>query len=180
MAETAKATELRINIHGLALPSGIRIADINLIFPQIALQFSPFMVPEGTRVNASIVVSASDIQQYLNQKRPGGISNFRVTTNNGKIQIVGQAKVLIPMEVGAEGVLDYEDGKMSFVPLRAEIAGAKAPDGLVKDQIDKINPIFDLTGLPLSADVKSIEIGNGEIQLEGAVVLTAPIPRIEP
>lgn len=181
MEKVVRATELDVSAMGLVLPDGFRIESVDLAFPGPVVPCSPWQATEGTRVDLVIQVSAEDVASYLNSKQPSGLSGFRVSTKNGQLQVVATLKVaILPVEVGAEGILEFTDGKLNFVPKRAEVGGVGAPEGMVKDQLGKINPLIDLTGWPVDTVVRSIEIGNGKIRLEGTLTLTADIPRRDP
>jgi hypothetical protein len=88
--------------------------------------------------------------------------------------------MLVPVQIGAQGKLEFSGGKLNFVPTRAEVGGVKMPDGLVREKLDEVNPIIDTTGYPLDATVRSIEIINGEVKLAAQIAVTAAIPRLEP
>ncbi|HWP31583.1 MAG TPA: DUF2993 domain-containing protein [Fimbriimonadales bacterium] len=181
MKESAvKATELCISTKGIVLPNGLRIAEARVSMPQLTLRVSPFLLPEGTNLDIELVAESMDLQEHLNAKSPAGISDIRVRAERGSIIITGIYRLLVPIPVGAEGVLEFENGKLNFVLKRAEVAGVKAPENLVREQIEKINPIVDLTGYPVQAEIKSIEIGNGKIRINANLSLTAPVPRKEP
>ena len=94
--------------------------------------------------------------------------------------VIAVTRVIVPVQVGAQGVLEFEGGKLNFVPSRAEIGGVKAPSGMVKEQLSKLNPIIDLTGWPVETKIKAIEIGAGEIRLSARLTLTASVPRRGP
>ncbi|MCH8274680.1 MAG: LmeA family phospholipid-binding protein [Armatimonadetes bacterium] len=180
MDQTVRATELDIESHGLVLPNGLRLHHVKVSLPQTTMQFSPFAFPEGSRMNVEVVATANDLQNYLNEKNPGGLSNFRVTAEDGQIRVVGVMRMILPVEVGALGTLEFSDARLNFVPKRVEMAGAKAPAALVKEHLDKLNPLIDLSGWPVETNVKEITIGGGEIRLSASIVLTAPVPRREP
>lgn len=178
MEKVLRATELDIAARGLVLPGGFRIDTINLEFPALTVPCSPWRAVEGTRVDVKIRVTSEDVATYLNAKQPGGLSDFQVGSKGGTLQIVALMKIaILPVEVGAEGVLEFENSRLNFIPSRAEIGGVGAPDAMVREQFQKVNPLIDLTGWPVKTTVKSIEIGDGEILLEGTLVLTADIPR---
>lgn len=180
MGERIKATQVELTAVGLVLPGDFRLDSARIVLPNASFPLSPLRAPEGTKIETSIVVTALDIENYLNKKQPSGMSEFRVRAEEGVLRVVGVMRVVLPIEVGMEGRLEFSDGRLNFVPIRAEVAGGKAPDVLVAEQMKKINPLIDLTGLPIHTMVKSIEIGSGHIRLEATLSLTAEIPRRSP
>ena len=174
------ATQLQVSTQGLILPNGLRIASVNVVLPMPVVQINPFFLPEGTTVDLDAVIEAPDIEAYLNKRQPSGMTNFSVKAENGALTVVAIAKVIVSVQVGAEGTLEFSAGKLIFVPKRAEVGGVRMPDGMMRDQLNKVNPIIDTTGYPIEATVKSIKIGDGVVKLSGRTVVTAPIPRREP
>jgi hypothetical protein len=175
------ATQLHVSTRGLVLPNGLRIASIDVDLPTPVLQIKPqIYLPEGTVANIDATISAADIQAYLEKKQPGGVTGIEVRAEDGFLTLTGYTKMLVTVQIGAQGKLQFSDGKLNFIPTRAEVGGVKMPDSLVKERLDQVNPIIDLTGYPLEADVRSIEIGGGNVRLVAQLGVTAPIPRLEP
>ena len=175
------ATQLRISTRGLVLPNGLRIASVDLDLPTPVLQIKPqIYLPEGTVGNVSAVITAADIEAYLQKKRPGGVTDISVKAENGLLTVVGMTKMLVPVQVGAEGKLEFSGGKLNFIPTRAEVGGVKMPDGLVRERLSEVNPIIDTTGYPVEATLRSLELKDGEVRLSAQVAVTAAIPRLEP
>ncbi len=178
MEKVVRATELDVSAAGLVLPDGFRIDSVELAFPAPTVPCSPWRAKEGTKVDVIIRVTSADVAEYLNRKQPSGLSNFRVSTKDGKLQVVATTKIaILPVEVGAEGLLEFAEGRLNFVPLRAEVGGVGAPEGMIREQFSKINPLIDLTGWPVETVVRSIEILDNVLRLEGTLTLTADIPR---
>ncbi len=172
-----KATELSIRAKALLMPNGLRLEMVEILFPQASAGLDPFVLPEGTCAEIEIVVSAQDIENYLNAKSPQGLTNFSVKIESGSITVLAVARVIIPLQVGAQGHLIFENNKLLFVLDRAEVAGAKAPESLVRDHIEKVNPLIDLTALPVMSRLKSLDLVEGSIRMSAALELTADIPR---
>lgn len=180
MSSAVHATQLDINTIGLVLPNGLRVAKVAVKMPTPVVQISPVFVPEGTIVDLDATVEAADIQSYLNTKQPSGMTNFSVKAEDGLLTVTAIAKIILPVQVGGQGRLDFSNGRLNFIPLRAEVGGVKMPDGMMREQLNKVNPIIDITGVPIDAKVKSIEVSNGLIRISASLVVTAPIPRREP
>ena len=175
------ATQLHVTTRGLVLPNGLRIASIDVDLPTPVLQIKPQVyLPEGTVANIEATISAADIQGYLVKKQPGGVTGIEVKAEDGLLTLVGYTKMLVTVQIGAQGKLQFSDGKLNFIPTRAEVGGVKMPDNLVKERLAEVNPIIDLTGYPLEADVRSIEIAGGNVRLVAQLSVTAAIPRLEP
>lgn len=174
------ATQFDAAVAGLILPNGLRLASVKVAFPSPVVQVSPFFLQEGTVAEIEAVIEAADIEAYLNKRQPSGMSNFSVKASGGLLTVVATAKVVIPVQVGAEGTLAFADGRLNFVPTRAEVGGVKMPDGMMREQLNKVNPIIDSTGYPVDVTVKAIAIEDGAVRLAGSAAVTAPIPRREP
>lgn len=175
------ATQLHASTRGLVLPNGLRIASIDVDLPSPVLQIKPQVyLPEGTVANIDATISAADIEAYLAKKQPGGVTGIEVKAEDGFLTLTGYTKLLVMVQIGAQGKLQFSDGRLNFMPTRAEVGGVKMPEGLIKERLDQVNPIIDLTGYPLEANVRSIEIGSGNVRLVAQLVVTAAIPRLEP
>ncbi|RMG23285.1 MAG: DUF2993 domain-containing protein [Armatimonadetes bacterium] len=179
MEEVIRATELGIRLRGLVLPGGLRMASGEVLFDNPLIAVKPFQIPEGTVCHTVLTFLEEDVQAFLEAKRPGGLSGFRVSAKEGELTIVGIARALVPIEVGAIGTLEFSDGRLNFVPRRLEAAGINA-EAFAKPVLSKVNPLVDLSGLPLHAEVSSIDIASGRIVLNARVETTAAIPRLEP
>lgn len=180
MPSAFHATEIDIATTGLVLPNGLRISSVEIGLPSLVVQNSPFVVPEGTELNLSAVVEAADLQAYLNARRPSGLNDFVVKAEDGLLTVHATMRVMVPVQVAGQGKLEFSEGKLNFVPLRAEVAGVKMPEGMMREQLSKLNPIIDSTGYPLDINVKAIDIENGIVRLNARVLTTAAIPRTEP
>jgi hypothetical protein len=175
------ATQLHVSTRGLVLPNGLRLASIDVDLPTPVLQIRPqIYLPEGTVANIDATIDAADIQTYLEKKQPGGVTGIVVKAEDGFLTLTGYTKLLVTVQIGAQGKLQLSDGKLNFIPTRAEVGGVKMPDTLVRERLDQVNPIIDLPGYPLEAQVRSIEIADGRVRLAAQVSVTAPIPRLEP
>jgi hypothetical protein len=171
---------LEVSSHGLVLPNGLRIADVKLKMPTPVLETNPVHLHEGMVIDIEVVVEAADLEAYLEVRRPSGLSGFRVSAENGLLRVIATSKTILPVQVGGEGRLEYADGRLNIVPTRAEVAGMKMPDGLMKEHLARVNPIIDVTGYPIDVNLKRTDLLNGRIHLAGRVTVTASIPRREP
>lgn len=175
------ATQLHLSTRGLVLPNGLRIASVDIDLPTPVVQIKPQLyVPEGTSARVAAVIEAEDLQTYLRSKSPSGVTDIAVTAEEGFLIVTGYARMVVPVQIGAKGILEYSDRKLNFSPVRAEVGGVKMPEGLVREKLDEVNPIIDLTGYPLDAEVHEIALVDGKIRLLANVTATAPIPRLEP
>lgn len=179
MEEVIRATELGISLKGLVLPGGLRMAEGEVSFDAPILSVKPFSIPEGTICHATMVFLDEDVRAYLEEKRPGNLSDFRVRAEDGEITIVAVARMLLPVEVGAVGVLEFADGKLNFAPRRIEAGGVNA-EAIARPHLERVNPLVDLTGLPVRADIQSLDIGSGAIRISVRLETTAAIPRLAP
>src|SRR5581483_11464064 len=111
-------------------------------------------------------LTAESLRQYLEDANPAGLGAFEVKAEDGELTVIAVTRVLVPMQVGAKGTVRLEQGRLEFVPARAEISGMKAPEGMVREYLSKINPIVDLAKYNLAAQNVHIAIQNGTIAFE--------------
>jgi hypothetical protein len=174
-----RATELSMQVSGVVIDN-LRIAEVEVQMPSFSIPIKPFSIPNGTKILLKATVLAKDIQGYLEQKRPSGLSNFEVKAENGLLTVIAISKMLIPVQIGSQGKLEFNNGKLNFSPIRTEVAGVPAPESLVASQLKKINPIIDLTGWPLDSEIKTLSLSEGKIRVEATLTLTAEVPRRSP
>lgn len=177
--EVIRATELGISLKGLVLPGGLRMAKGEVWFDAPILSVKPFLIPEGTICHANLTFLEEDIQAYLERKRPANLSDFQVSAKDGEITITAIARLLLPVEVGAAGTLEFTEGRLNFVARCVEAGGINA-ESIARPHLERLNPLIDLTGLPVRADVQSLDIGGGTVRISVRLETTAAIPRLAP
>jgi len=76
---------------------------------------------------------------------------------------------MVPVKVKAECGLAIRDRKQLVVELHSvDVAGLGAK-GLVRKQIEQINPVFDIGELPLEGALEAVQIGDGLIKVRGTL-----------
>lgn len=180
MAESIRATQIDMTVSGLVLPNGLRIHSVTLLLPSPIVRTSPWTLPEGTQVDANVVVKCSDLEDHLSERRPAGLSEFRISAEAGRLQVVARMRTIVAVEVGAVGTLEFRQGHVDFVVERAEVAGLEAPRKVIDEIMLKVNPLIDLTGWPVDIHVRELTSGDGELRWDVRLRSTAPVPRREP
>lgn len=108
-----------------------------------------------------------DVQVFLAKTAPGGLQNFSVKMEDGKIMVDATMQVILPVPVSAVCTLRIDQGKRLFIDLESVSVLGGAPKSLVQKQLDAINPVFDLDSLPVNGVLESVEVAGGKALLKG-------------
>jgi len=127
----------------------------------------PFSInlDEPALIEADIL--QEDIQGFLTTTAPGGLQNFKVKMDEGKIFVEATMQVLLSVPVSAVCTLRIDEGKRLFIDLESVQVLGGAPKSLVQKQLDAINPVFDLDTLPVNGLLTSVEVEGGKALLKG-------------
>lgn len=149
------------------------IAEAEVKSEGIEISMKPLLVTKGMKASIRAVIRADDLREHLERTKPGGLAAFNVTMEADEITVTGVTKLLIPVQVGARGRLVFSNARLEFVPERAEVAGVPAPEGMVREQLDKINPILDLSELPLEVSDPEFRMQNGFLTVRATIMTSS-------
>lgn len=154
---------------GVVLPIGLRVETVKLTGSELRCAFEPFAAEAPQPGRIEIFVSESDLAEFLNRTSPAGLKNASVEARDGRLRITATKTVLIDVRAFATCNLRVVDGRRLFVDLETiDIMGA-GPKQLIQAQLDRINPILDVSQFPFGASIDSVTIGDGRVLLEGRV-----------
>jgi hypothetical protein len=165
------ADRFSLELLNLRLPSAPVLRSFQLEWNDAQVHRDPFRIPRGSSALVKVELTAESLRQYLEENRPPGLGAFEVKAEDGELTVIAVTRGLVPIQVGAKGTVRLEQGRLEFVPTRAEIAGMKAPDAMVREYVSKINPILDISKYDLEAQNVRITIQNGMITLECGLAL---------
>src|SRR5207248_8244772 len=108
-----------------------------------------------------------DVQSFLAKSVQGGLRDFAVRMEDGKIFVEASMQILVSVPVSAVCTLRIDEGKRLFIDLESVSVLGSAPKSKVQKQLDAINPVFDLAALPVEGSLDSVEVANGKATLKG-------------
>jgi hypothetical protein len=104
---------------------------------------------------------------FLNEEAPGGLQNFQVELKDGKIALQATMTMIIPIKAAAVCTLRIVDGRQIFVDLESVDVFGVGATGLVESHLAKVNPVLDVSTLPLDVLLKDVTIKEGLVIVTG-------------
>lgn len=159
----------------LVLPLGLTLDEVRVVGYGAEVTKDPFQIALEKPAELEAELLQEDLQAFLVRTSPGGLQGFKVRMAEGKIYVDARITVLIPVPVSAVCTLRIDGGKRLFVDLESVSVLGGAPKGLVQKQLDAINPVFDMSTLPLEGELTSVDVADGKALLKGT--LQPPVPK---
>jgi hypothetical protein len=152
---------------GLALPVGITIDHVMIEGADATIKHDPFQINLLTPGRFEAHVGERNLAAFLNKEAPGGLKDFLVTIQDGKLYVTAIAKMLFEIKAEAVCTLRVVDGKLLYVDLESvEMMGVGAK-ALVEQQLDKVNPVLNAAEFPLKVTIERVDARDGEVILFG-------------
>lgn len=165
--KSVKFAGFKAQAESLELSFGLRVATFSLHASGGSVVQKPFSVtvPDGAEIEA--VVTQEDLLRFVQTKTPDNVRIEALHLNPKGIVVVAAVKMLLEIKGNALCQLQILDGKQLHVVLEeVDIMGVGAK-GLVQNQLDQLNPVFDAAELPLPVTLTSVELGTGILTLRG-------------
>lgn len=149
------------------LPMGLILESAKLSGAALLLLGEPFEAQVSEPGDVEVDISAEHIQQFLNERSPGGLRDFFVQIADGKIHVHATARRIIEVRAAAICHIRIQDERQLFVELdKVDVMGVGAR-GIVQGYIDQANPIFDAAVLPIDLRLHTVEALGGRLRLSG-------------
>ncbi|MFI5386093.1 MAG: LmeA family phospholipid-binding protein [Fimbriimonadales bacterium] len=154
----------------VTLPMGLTLDEIILEGESVHIEKEPFSISLARPGSMDVRVSEASVAEFLNERAPGGLSDFRVRLSEGLVYIDAKASLIISINVGAVCKLRIEEESKLYVDLvRMEAIGGSGAHNLVQRQLDSINPVMNVADLPLNAILTSVEVENQWLVVRGTI-----------
>ena len=160
----------------LLLPFGLKVDAVKLTAEDVKVAQHPFNLELPTHAKVLATVSQANLADFLNIEKPGGLSDFEVKLEAGKLYVSATAKVVFDIRANAVCSLEVRNDKEVWAVLESVDMLGVGAKGLVEKQLEKINPILDTEEFPFEMSITKITISEGELILIG----TANMPEISP
>ena len=106
----------------------------------------------------------------MKTKVPDNVQEISLKLEPRQIRIQASVRLILPMTATALCTLRIEANKRVFVELQSvEILGAGVK-GIVQKQLDAINPVLDVTPLPVDVSLDEIRIEEGRLVALGKLM----------
>jgi hypothetical protein len=125
------------------------------------------------------------LQEDLSKMARAKVQNFgdvQVLLGAGDVSVVAPAKALnLAVDLSVQGSLQVQDGtRINFAPRAVALGPLTLADGPVQALAARINPIADLTGLPIPIFVDVLTSQAGRLAIQGRLFLDKTLPAAEP
>ena len=131
-------------------------------------------------VRATAWVRANDLEQFFEQEdRIRSASVTLVQPDGMRLRFRPELGLPIPLNVMAEveGTIEGRGSELHYVVREASAGGFDVDDDMAERLTRFINPIVDLSELPLDLEVTSVRIENGVLRVDATGDVTALEPR---
>lgn len=160
---------LTANLTDVRLPVGLVLDSLELQTGAAKLEADPWKLALAQDGKVRARVSAANVAAYLESLRPGGLSEFRVALSDGLATIDAKARMIVEIPARAVCRLVIVEGRRLEVELvDVDVLGVAA-EGLVRNQLDKVNPILDVKDFPIPMRLEKVTLTDGSVWLDGSV-----------
>lgn len=155
----------------ITLPIGLTIDRLTIVTGGATAETDPFQVTLKDPGTVKVELGQTNLANYLNKIKPGPMRNFRVECRDEHIFIEAMARILLDVPVKAQCKLAIiDDERLNVVLVDADVVGIDS-DRLVRSQIEKFNPVFDVCDLPFALVLDSVTIDDGFVTILGRATL---------
>lgn len=148
------------------LPMGLVIDRLSITGSQAEIVLDPFQLKHEAWGELEAELTSADLADFLNFKAPANVRDFEVQVTDGRIEVKATAKVIVELRVTAICTLEIRELKKLFVVLE-RVEGVPMAHGMIQGQLDQINPVLDVSSLPLDIELDRIEADNNVVRLFG-------------
>lgn len=164
-----------ISIHGkgVQLQQGLAVDDLVVEMRGVTFDTDTNQLTGTEETTFQGLLSDKVLTRYVAKRQPD-LKQLKITMCRGKMTVLTRPSLLgVSAGVSLAGDLRLEHGnKVNFEPDRMSVAGLSMP-GMVVDFITKrINPVMDLSLAGFPAQIQSLAVVNGGVQVSGTADLS--------
>ena len=159
---------MNLRLEGVDLPIGLRLDEVLLEVHDASFETDPWRIVVSEPGRAVVRISQESFAAYLEGQSPAGASGFKVDASDGVIKIAASAKMVMQINVLIACRVEVVGGKqINFL-----LEGVSPPiaQSMLQAQLEKLNPIIDVSGLPLELTIDEATVADGWIELRGGVL----------
>lgn len=148
------------------LPMGLVVDRISLGGTMAEIATDPFHLDLADWGDLEAELTSADLTDFLNLKSPANVRDFEVRVAHGLVEVTATAKVIVELRVTALCKLVIKDRRQLVVELD-RVEGIPMAHGMIQNQLDQINPVLDVSTLPLDVELDRIEANDNVVKLFG-------------
>lgn len=169
-----KAESAEVTLNSVHLPFGLIVERIHVRGNSFHLDPRPLKIELDEPARFEAAVTDLALQAFLEGKKPGGLRDFYVQLTDGQVHVHATGRVLIEVRAAVICQLEIVERKQVFIRLlKVELLGVAAKK-LIQKQLDEINPILDVSDLPVDIELERAEVANGRVVLFGTLAPKLP------
>ena len=158
---------LEASFRDVLLPFGLKVDAVRILAANTDIEKHKFKIKMREPAEVLATVSETNLTDFLNKEQPGGLQDFEVQLQAGKLYVSATAKMIFEIRAKAICSLEIREGKQIWIVLDSvEMLGVGAK-GLVEKQLEKLNPILDANDFPVDLTIMNVTISEGELILIG-------------
>lgn len=165
MSQQWAANDLTLSAKNLRLPIGLVLDTVEINVQDVNVASDPLHIQLEKAGTAGITVSESSIASFLEHLNPGGLSGFSVRIEDGIVHVQATMQMIFSIPVAATCSLSIADETKLLLEL-LDVSPA-AGRQILEAQLATINPLFDVSNLPISVALTDVQAENGAIHLAG-------------
>lgn len=168
MAHKISFDHISLSSQGLVLPMGLRVATLDLSIDQGSVDGDTRTYRWQGEAPASARIDEKDLADFLTPRLPDSLKNVSVRCGDGVIQINAEAKIVFTVQVKVYCRLEIQANTQLVVKVHSVEPGIA--ESLVEGQVEKMNPVFQASDLPVPIQLSSVEVRDGSIFLDGFAI----------
>lgn len=170
MNQSLSAQRLALTLDGLRLPMGLVVDEVRLEAGEFAFDIEERALTLPSPGTLVARVGEASIVTLLESKAPSGLEGFEVKLDGGFIHATAVARVIIPIRGSARCALRIDEGARLMLDVE-DLDVPAVGRGLVESQLAGLNPIFDVSDLPIPARARleSVSVNGGWIEIRGTI-----------
>lgn len=166
MGSSLRLSGLQLQAADVELPNG-------LVVDSLVLQAGPGQFEDGSVSLASpaslvATIGPESIERLLAPRLPAAVRDLRVEFGHGEVGVLATAQVVVPVQVSMRLRLEVQDRARVVVVVQDVQPGLAR--GLIEEEVRKANPVFDASDLPFEAEIESVSVRPGAVELRASVV----------
>ncbi len=169
MSSQVTVDQFSAEFRRVRLPMGLVVDRLVLSGSGAAIEVDPFGFAIAEAAPVEAFVAALDIAGFLNEKAPGGLKDFAISIREGKLYVEATARVIVEVRAKAVCTLRVQDGRAIYIDLESVDVMGMGAKSMVQSQLDQINPILDVSDLPVAMQLKSVQADHDQIVLHGTI-----------
>lgn len=173
MAKPVKVQKVQATLSGIRLPMGLLVDHLAIHGSSLSIDTHPpgYRLEEPGTVEA--VISQESLAEFLTNEAPGGLKDFQVRAEGGKLHVQATAVMILPIKASAICTLRIANESQLHVDLESVDVMGMGGRSMVESQLAKINPVFDASDLPIPMKLDRVEIAKGMVTLFGRITPSA-------